>query len=192
MPKWWLLDVITSLDISMIMSSSLHQTRKLVIFLLACVYSTMVAFHKTPSFNGFVWPSGIRKMILESENNPRDRFLDASSHLYKRVCPSVGWSVGRSVGPSVTRYFLMMWKWPKWFNKLGNVLVTLSNASLGNSRQLWATLGQLLGNSGTHLWANSWPCLNRTCEKDDFWFNVIFKRIEVKWWDWSSIKESLM
>ena len=28
-------------------------------------------------------------------------FLDASSHLYKRVCPSVGPSVGRSVGPSV-------------------------------------------------------------------------------------------
>ena len=68
--------VVTSLDISMIMSSSLHQTRKLVIFLLACVYSTMVAFHKTPSFNGFVWPSGIRKMILESENNPRGRLFD--------------------------------------------------------------------------------------------------------------------
>ena len=26
-------------------------------------------------------------------------FLDASSHLYKRVCPSVGRSVGWSVGP---------------------------------------------------------------------------------------------
>ena len=26
-----------------------------------------------------------------------DPFLDASSHLYKRVCPSVGRSVGRSV-----------------------------------------------------------------------------------------------
>ena len=25
-------------------------------------------------------------------------FLDASSHLYKRVCPLVGWLVGRSVG----------------------------------------------------------------------------------------------
>ena len=25
-------------------------------------------------------------------------FLDASSHLYKRACTSVGWSVGRSVG----------------------------------------------------------------------------------------------
>ena len=29
-------------------------------------------------------------------------FLDASSHLYKRVCPSVRPSVRRSVGPSVT------------------------------------------------------------------------------------------
>ena len=28
-------------------------------------------------------------------------FLDASSHLYKRVCPSVGPSVGPSVRPSV-------------------------------------------------------------------------------------------
>ena len=28
-------------------------------------------------------------------------FLDASSHLYKRVCPSVRRSVRRSVGPSV-------------------------------------------------------------------------------------------
>ena len=52
-------------------------------------------------------------------------------------------SVGRSVGRSVTRYFLMMRKWPKWCNKLGKVLVTLCDASLGNSRQLWATLGQL-------------------------------------------------
>ena len=30
-------------------------------------------------------------------------FLDASSHLYKRVCPSVRPSVGPSVGPSVRR-----------------------------------------------------------------------------------------
>ncbi len=29
-------------------------------------------------------------------------FLDASSHLFKRVSPSVGWSVRRSVRPSVT------------------------------------------------------------------------------------------
>ena len=92
--------------------------------------------------------------MREGRGLPLIGFLDASLHLYKRVCPSVG----RSVRPSVTRYFLMMRKWPKWCNKLGNVLVTLSNASLGNSRQLWATLGQLLGNSGTHLWANSWPC----------------------------------
>ena len=28
-------------------------------------------------------------------------FLDASSHLYKRPCPSVGWLVGWLVGPSV-------------------------------------------------------------------------------------------
>ena len=32
-------------------------------------------------------------------------FLDATTHLYKRLCPSVGPSVGRSVCPSVPRYF---------------------------------------------------------------------------------------
>ena len=32
-------------------------------------------------------------------------FLDAPSHLYKRVCPYVRPSVRRSVGPSVPRYF---------------------------------------------------------------------------------------
>ena len=74
-----------------------------------------------------------------------ETFSDASSHLYKRV------SVRRSVRRSITRYFLMMGKWPKWCDKLGKVLVTLSNASFGN-------YGRLLGNSGTHLWANSWPC----------------------------------
>ena len=36
-------------------------------------------------------------------------FLDASSHLYKRVCPSVRRSVGRSVGRSVTLE-LKSWK----------------------------------------------------------------------------------
>ena len=30
-----------------------------------------------------------------------EHFLDASTHLYKRVCPSVGPPVGPSVGPSV-------------------------------------------------------------------------------------------
>ena len=38
----------------------------------------------------------------ESEKYP---FLDASSHLYKRVCPSVGRSVGPSVGRSVSSNF---------------------------------------------------------------------------------------
>ena len=42
----------------------------------------------------------------------------------------------------------MMEKWPKRCNKLGKVLVTLSNASFGN-------YGRLLDNSGMHLWANS-------------------------------------
>ena len=35
----------------------------------------------------------------------QDHFLDASSHLYMRSCPSDGRSDGRSVGPMVTRFF---------------------------------------------------------------------------------------
>ena len=34
-------------------------------------------------------------------------FLDASTHLYKRVGPSVGPSVHRSVGPSVRNAFVL-------------------------------------------------------------------------------------
>ena len=41
--------------------------------------------------------------LLESAASRFRIFLDASTHLYKRVCPSVGpWSVG----PSVSRFFL--------------------------------------------------------------------------------------
>ena len=35
-------------------------------------------------------------------------FLDASTHLYKRLCPSVGWLVGRLVGRSVVIELRMM------------------------------------------------------------------------------------
>ena len=39
-------------------------------------------------------------------------FLDASTHLYKRVCPSVGWSIGwsvhRSIGPSISNLFFLV------------------------------------------------------------------------------------
>ena len=38
-------------------------------------------------------------------NCPLSPFLDASTHLYMRVCPSVGQSVGPSVRPSVPRFF---------------------------------------------------------------------------------------
>ena len=37
----------------------------------------------------------------------KHKFLDASSHLYKRVCPSVGRSVGRSVVPLVGPYVML-------------------------------------------------------------------------------------
>ena len=50
-------------------------------------------------------------------------FLDASTHLYKRLCPSVGpsvrlsdsWSVRRTFGPSVTSFFFKQWIWLKEF-----------------------------------------------------------------------------
>ena len=44
--------------------------------------------------NGYRWPPNAFATILSF-------FLDASSHLYKRVCPSVRRSVGPSVCPSV-------------------------------------------------------------------------------------------
>ena len=55
------------------------------------------------------------KKMLENDKNEncgefhfrhaisQNGFLDAFSHLYKRVCPSVGPSVRPSVGPSVRR-----------------------------------------------------------------------------------------
>ena len=41
---------------------------------------------------------GLNRCVLST-------FLDASSHLYKRPCPSVGWLVGWLVRPSVTLSF---------------------------------------------------------------------------------------
>ena len=50
-----------------------------------------------------------------------DEFLDASTHLYKRVCPCVGPSVRQFVGPSVRNAFVSMsrlWeKMVKWLGK---------------------------------------------------------------------------
>ena len=48
------------------------------------------------------------------------KFFDASSHLYMRVCPSVGPSVGWSVGPSETRIFRISKNDAKWLKMIGN------------------------------------------------------------------------
>ena len=40
-------------------------------------------------------------LVLPLLTREENRFLDASTHLYKRLCPSVRPSVGPSVGPSV-------------------------------------------------------------------------------------------
>ena len=43
---------------------------------------------------------------IKHRETHRIKFLDASTHLYKRLCPSVGPWVRRSVGPSVRQAFL--------------------------------------------------------------------------------------
>ena len=43
--------------------------------------------------------------MFENNTGPTDGFLDATTHLYKRSCPSVYPSVPLSVGPSVPCYF---------------------------------------------------------------------------------------
>ena len=48
----------------------------------------------------FLYAEGVTIFILMLRNRPL--FLDASTLLYKRLCPSVGWSVG----PSVRHAFL--------------------------------------------------------------------------------------
>ena len=45
-------------------------------------------------------------VVVVSRWNYTRLFLDASSYLYKMVCPSVGRLVHRSVGPSVGRCWL--------------------------------------------------------------------------------------
>ena len=46
-------------------------------------------------------------LLSRLKSHDRVNFLDASTHLYMRVCPSVRGSVGRSVGRSITRFFLI-------------------------------------------------------------------------------------
>ncbi len=49
---------------------------------------------------------GVLNVPKDAPSVNRVLFLDASSHLYMRVCPSVGPSVGRSVGRSVGDAFV--------------------------------------------------------------------------------------
>ena len=86
---------------------------------------------------------------------PKIGFLDASSHLYKRVCPLVR----RSVGPSVGNPFFSVW-----------IIATLSDSgqlwtTLGNSGQLVdASIGQLLAlflDASSHLYKRVCPSVRR-------------------------------
>ena len=52
----------------------------------------------------FFLPMGFVRSCIWSLNGSFLLFLDASTHLYKRACTSVGWSVGWSV----TSYFLLV------------------------------------------------------------------------------------
>ena len=58
----------------------------------------------------------IRNLFLRSLTLTRSLFLDASSHLYKRPCPSVGPSIRPLVGRSV----MLLSKWMK--NCLSRIL----------------------------------------------------------------------
>ena len=50
-------------------------------------------------------------------------FLDAFSHLYKRVCPSVRPSVGPSVGPSVRHTRVEIMKLRHFSVKFGKIVL---------------------------------------------------------------------
>ena len=54
---------------------------------------------------GFLHPSLFVMIVFNYSPDYNWRFLDASSHLYKRVRPSVGRSIRRSVHPSVMCFF---------------------------------------------------------------------------------------
>ena len=79
-------------------------------------------------------------------------FLDASSHLYKRLCPSVRRSVGRSVRRSVRRspvFFGFDYRNSEW------LWVTLDNSELlwTTLGQFWSTLGQFWTTLGRIYWS---------------------------------------
>ena len=53
-------------------------------------------------------------------------FLDASTHLYMRVCPCVRPSVHRLVGPYVTRFFLIAdFEWKRHRNDTISIAVKI-------------------------------------------------------------------
>ncbi len=66
-----------------------------------------------PTFNDQNWTNYHRTIQL----TPGRTFLDASSHLYMRVCPSVGPSVRRSVRRFV-RGSRFRQKWENWFSHI--------------------------------------------------------------------------
>ena len=61
------------------------------------IISFIFWFQSNGVLQTFIGEENIRGFFLE-KTKMKQRFLDASSHLYKSVCPSVGPSVGRSVG----------------------------------------------------------------------------------------------
>ena len=52
----------------------------------------------------------VKQTLSVSALRRKSRFLDRSTHLYKRVCPSVCPSVGPSVSPSVGPYVMLLRK----------------------------------------------------------------------------------
>ena len=70
----------------------------------------------------------------------RNPFLDASSHLYKRVCPSVGPSVRPSVGPSVRWSVPLSSKTREINNFEQNIVIGGILGHLDASSQLYRTV----------------------------------------------------
>ena len=78
--------------------------------------------YRCSPYKDFPWSRGTKK--------PGLLFLDASSHLYKRVCPSVGPSVGPLVRPSV-----------RW--SVGHAFVKMSKKVERARRRICCTAGYL-------------------------------------------------
>ena len=101
------------------------------------------------------------------------KFLDASTHLYKRVCPSVRWSIRPSVGPSVRNAFVS--------NTRKRVILAteVEGMSRGERRRKEGWGGRGGGDKGAgEGWRRGW-------DASDVWWPNLFTLLEgnqLHWW----------